>query len=111
MRKITIGGTHLAGRRDLARSERGQRIRPWRLERRLDGGVSNGRGAAAVAEAYGQGFDLLLGRRTYDLWAGVWPTIKGGLFADNLNAATKYRPRPTGRRASHGVRSGTSGAT
>jgi len=27
-------------------------------------------GAAALAEAYGEGFDLLLGRRTYDLWAG-----------------------------------------
>jgi dihydrofolate reductase len=47
-------------------------------------------GAAAVAEAQGQGFDLLLGRRTYDLWAGYWPKEKGGLFADSLNAATKY---------------------
>lgn len=47
-------------------------------------------GAAAVAEAYGKGFELLLGRRTYDLWAGFWPTIKGGPFADSLNAATKY---------------------
>lgn len=47
-------------------------------------------GAAAVAEAYGTGFDLLLGRRTYDLWASFWPKIKGGLFADSLNAATKY---------------------
>ncbi|HKC39310.1 MAG TPA: hypothetical protein VKC15_07215, partial [Gemmatimonadales bacterium] len=26
-------------------------------------------GAAAVVEAQGTGFDLLLGRRTYDLWA------------------------------------------
>jgi len=47
-------------------------------------------GAAAVAEAQGTGFDLLLGRRTYDLWAGYWPTVKGGPFADGLNAATKY---------------------
>jgi dihydrofolate reductase len=47
-------------------------------------------GAAAVAEAYGSGFDLLLGRRTYDLWASFWPKMKGGPFADNLNAATKY---------------------
>ena len=30
-------------------------------------------GAAAVAEAQGTTFDLLLGRRTYDLWAGFWP--------------------------------------
>jgi dihydrofolate reductase len=47
-------------------------------------------GAAALAEAYGKGFDLLLGRRTYDLWASFWPKVKGGPFADSLNAATKY---------------------
>jgi dihydrofolate reductase len=47
-------------------------------------------GAAAIAESQGTGFDLLLGRRTYDLWAGYWPKVKGGLFADNLNAAKKY---------------------
>ncbi len=47
-------------------------------------------GAAAVAEAYGQSFDLLLGRRTYDLWAGVWPMVKGGPFAEGINAAIKY---------------------
>ena len=47
-------------------------------------------GAEAVAEAQGKGFDLLLGRRTYDLWAGFWPTVKGGPFAASLNAATKY---------------------
>jgi dihydrofolate reductase len=47
-------------------------------------------GAAAIVEAQGTGFDLLLGRRTYDLWAGYWPKVKGGLFADGLNAATKY---------------------
>lgn len=47
-------------------------------------------GAEAVAEVQGTGFDLLLGRRTYDLWAGYWPTVKGGPFADALNTATKY---------------------
>lgn len=47
-------------------------------------------GAAALAEAYGPGFDLLLGRRTYDLWASFWPKVQGGPFADSLNAATKY---------------------
>jgi len=47
-------------------------------------------GAAAVAEAQGNGFDLLLGRRTYDLWAGYWPTVKSGPFAPGINAATKY---------------------
>ncbi len=47
-------------------------------------------GAAVLAEAQGTGFDLLLGRRTYDLWAAYWPKVKGGPFADALNAATKY---------------------
>jgi dihydrofolate reductase len=47
-------------------------------------------GAAAVVEAQGTGFDLLLGRRTYDLWADYWPKVKGGPFADRLNAARKY---------------------
>jgi dihydrofolate reductase len=47
-------------------------------------------GAAALAEAQGRSFDLLLGRRTYDLWAAYWPTVKGGPFAEGLNAATKY---------------------
>jgi dihydrofolate reductase len=47
-------------------------------------------GAAAVAEAYGTTFDLLLGRRTYDLWAGFWPKAPSSPIADGLNAATKY---------------------
>jgi dihydrofolate reductase len=47
-------------------------------------------GAEAVAEAQGKSFDLLLGRRTYDLWASFWPTVKTGPFTDRLNAATKY---------------------
>lgn len=47
-------------------------------------------GAAALAEAQGTSFDLLLGRRTYDLWAGFWPKVKEGAFAESLNAATKY---------------------
>ena len=47
-------------------------------------------GAAALAEAQGTGFDLLLGRRTYDIWARFWPKVKDGPFAGSLNAATKY---------------------
>lgn len=47
-------------------------------------------GAAATAEAQGDTFDLLLGRRTYDLWSSYWPKAKGGPFADKINAATKY---------------------
>ena len=47
-------------------------------------------GAAALAEAQGSSFDLLLGRRTYDVWADYWPKITSGPFAKGLNAATKY---------------------
>lgn len=47
-------------------------------------------GLAAVVEAQGSPFDLLLGRRTYDNWAGFWPAVTGSPIADGLNAATKY---------------------
>lgn len=47
-------------------------------------------GAALVAEAYGTAFDLLLGRRTYDLWSAFWPKAPSSPMADGLNAATKY---------------------
>jgi dihydrofolate reductase len=47
-------------------------------------------GAAALAERQGKSFDLLLGRRTHDQWAGFWPKVKDGPFAEGLNAATKY---------------------
>jgi dihydrofolate reductase len=47
-------------------------------------------GAEAVAEAHGTSFDLLLGRRTYDIFAGFWPKAGKSLIADGLNAATKY---------------------
>jgi dihydrofolate reductase len=36
------------------------------------------------------GFDLLLGRRTYDIWPGYWPKAEKSPMADALNAATKY---------------------
>jgi dihydrofolate reductase len=47
-------------------------------------------GRQAVAAAQGESFDLLLGRRTYDLWSGYWPKAPGSPIADGLNAATKY---------------------
>lgn len=47
-------------------------------------------GRDAVLAAHGAGFDLLLGRRTYDLWSGYWPQAPGSPMADRLNAATKY---------------------
>jgi len=47
-------------------------------------------GREAVEEAQGSSLDLLLGRRTYDLWSGYWPKAPSSPIADNLNAATKY---------------------
>jgi dihydrofolate reductase len=49
---------------------------------------------AAVGEAivagHGVAFDLLLGRRTYDIWSDYWPKAESSPMADSLNAATKY---------------------
>jgi dihydrofolate reductase len=47
-------------------------------------------GQVAVIGAQGTGFDLLLGRRTYDIWANYWPKAGNFPLADSLNAATKY---------------------
>ena len=44
----------------------------------------------AIMEAHGDAFDLLLGRRTYDIFAGYWPKAPKSPMADSLNAATKY---------------------
>jgi dihydrofolate reductase len=35
-------------------------------------------------------FDLLLGRRTYEIFAAHWPFIKNDPIADRFNAVTKY---------------------
>lgn len=43
----------------------------------------------AIDAAQGSGFDLLLGRRTYDIFAHYWPH-QSGVMADSLNAARKY---------------------
>ena len=47
-------------------------------------------GREAMLAAYGRGFDLLLGRRTYDLWSDFWPQAPTSPMADALNAATKH---------------------
>jgi dihydrofolate reductase len=44
----------------------------------------------AVLGAHSEPFDLLLGRRTYDIWSGFWPKAPSSPLADSLNAATKY---------------------
>ena len=47
-------------------------------------------GGEAIAAAQGESFDLLLGRRTYDIFSGFWPKAPKSPMADRLNAATKY---------------------
>src|SRR3954470_24639804 len=47
-------------------------------------------GRDAIIAAQGESFDLLLGRRTYDIWSGFWPKAPSSPIADGLNAATKY---------------------
>ena len=47
-------------------------------------------GGDLILAAYGESFDLLLGRRTYDLWSGFWPKAPSSPMSDGINAATKY---------------------
>ena len=47
-------------------------------------------GLEIVTEMYGKTFDVLVGRRTYDLLASYWPKASKSPMADRLNAATKY---------------------
>ena len=47
-------------------------------------------GRDAIIAAQGENFDLLLGRRTYDIWSGYWPKAPRSPMADSLNAARKY---------------------
>lgn len=63
-----------------------------------DGGFAHGGWSApfddpvldeAVSTAHGAPFDLLLGRRTYDIWSGHWPQAASPL-AESMNRATKY---------------------
>lgn len=47
-------------------------------------------GRDLVTAAHGETLDLVLGRRTYDLFSGFWPTAPSSPLTDRLNAATKY---------------------
>ena len=47
-------------------------------------------GFAMVLAEWGDHFDVLLGRRTYDLWSSFWPAASASPMAERLNAATKY---------------------
>ena len=48
-------------------------------------------GGQVMAEQMGHPFDLLLGRKTYDIFASYWPNQdKQNPIAASLNKATKY---------------------
>jgi dihydrofolate reductase len=47
-------------------------------------------GAAMLLEAYGPNFDLLLGRKTYDIFSNFWPNAGDFPMANAINKATKY---------------------
>jgi len=47
-------------------------------------------GRDLVVAMYGESFDLLIGRRTYDGFSGFWPKAPKSPIADRLNAATKF---------------------
>jgi dihydrofolate reductase len=47
-------------------------------------------GLEKVIAMYGESCDLLLGRRTYDLFSMFWPKAPKSPMADRLNAAKKY---------------------
>ena len=46
-------------------------------------------GGEAWREPFARPFDLLLGRKTYEIFAAYWPYLEGEI-ADPFNAATKY---------------------
>ncbi len=50
------------------------------------------------AEAMATPYDMLFGRKTYDLFAGHWPNLEGDPVAEMMNAARKYvvTSTPTG---------------
>ncbi len=43
-----------------------------------------------MTEQMGRPFDLLLGRKTYEIFAAHWPKVKGDPISDGINRATKY---------------------
>ena len=55
--------------------------------------------ARAMGASLARPFDLLLGRKTYEIFAAYWPHAAGEAFADALNLARKYVVSATLERA------------
>jgi dihydrofolate reductase len=47
-------------------------------------------GSQVLNEQLGHPFDLLLGRKTYDIWKQYWPQHKDGFIGAAFDRATKY---------------------
>jgi dihydrofolate reductase len=46
---------------------------------------------AFLQDLFSQPFELLLGRRTYDIWAAYWPRVRAGhAIADRFNSVPKH---------------------
>ena len=44
----------------------------------------------AMGEIFSRPYDLLLGRKTYEIFAAHWPNVEGDPLADQFNAVTKF---------------------
>jgi dihydrofolate reductase len=69
----------------------------------------------AVQDLHSQPFELLLGRRTYDIWATYWPRLEAGHpIADQFNRVPKHvathRPDTLDWRNSHALKGDLSDA-
>ncbi len=68
-----------------------------------------------LQDLFAQPFELLLGRRTYDIWAGYWPKVPAGNpIADLFNSVPKHvathRPDTLDWRNSHALKGELAGA-
>ena len=44
----------------------------------------------AILELHASPFELILGRRTYDIWADYWPSVTGNAIGDAFNNTVKH---------------------
>ena len=61
-------------------------------------------GRDAVMAAHGERFDLVLGRRTYDIWSGFWPKAPSSPIGD-ASMRQQNLSLPTVRKVLIGARS------
>src|SRR5437588_9270640 len=62
-------------------------------------------GREEVMAAHGESFDLLLGRRTYDLWSGFWGRRRRAVRWRTASMRQRSTSPPTVRKVLNGARS------